>query len=325
MTTLVFDLGNVIYPAQFDRAFRAWSKGNPQDYDRIRASFAFDEAYALHERGKLSLEDYQAHVCGRWRIELTSDQFIEGWNSIFLEEFPGIRDLLGDLGKRHRIVAFSNTNPTHARFMRQKYRDVLGLFDQIVFSCEVGYRKPDKASFLSLLDTLGIRASEAAFFDDLEENVEGARSAGIESFLVAGFESLQQGLTSSRVFRETLVRSYFQSWIDRTPSVIRDHFADRVEYTECHGPRYENRRQVLRWFEDWNRKGQVLSWTIHDLKTVGDTCFVQWFFECDFEGQRGSFDGVSILRFDTQGKIASVREFQSKADHTLPYHGIDSD
>ncbi len=59
------------------------------------------------------------------------------------------------------------------------------LVDFIVISAEVGVRKPDPRIFHAALEQAGVAASEALHVGDLpEEDVAGARAAGIEAVLI---------------------------------------------------------------------------------------------------------------------------------------------
>jgi putative hydrolase of the HAD superfamily len=59
------------------------------------------------------------------------------------------------------------------------------LVDFIVISAEVGVRKPDPGIFRMALDRAGVRADEAIHVGDLlEEDVEGARRAGVRAVLI---------------------------------------------------------------------------------------------------------------------------------------------
>jgi hypothetical protein len=49
---------------------------------------------------------------------------------------------------------------------------------------------------------------------------------------------------------------------------------------------------------------------------------VKWYFECEYLENMSRFNGVSIIEFDKSGKIATVKEFESKAKHTYPYKDI---
>ncbi len=117
---------------------------------------------------------------------------------------------------------------------------------------------------------------------------------------------------------EENVRDYFRSWIEKDISVMEDLFAPHIEYSECYGPVYQGKEQCLRWFADWNAKGSVLTWDIQRIELCGTTCFVEWFFRCDYDGV-GEFNGCSIIEFTKDGQIESVKEFQSTCEHTYPY------
>ena len=59
------------------------------------------------------------------------------------------------------------------------------LLDGVVTSAEVGARKPDAAIFARALEIAGVRAEQAVHVgDSLEEDVAGARAAGIEPVLI---------------------------------------------------------------------------------------------------------------------------------------------
>lgn len=119
--------------------------------------------------------------------------------------------------------------------------------------------------------------------------------------------------------REEAVRAYFQSWLKQDDSALREIFAADAVYTESYGPQYTGLDQILRWFQDWNKRGTVLRWDVNGLTVQDDRLAVEWYFECAYEGNVDGFDGVSLIRFDEEGKIAELREFQSKHEHEYPY------
>lgn len=80
----------------------------------------------------------------------------------------------------YRTALLSNTQPSHVRLMRQ-HRTFLTAFDPILFSCEIGHRKPELAVYHDLLDRLGLKPHEVAFIDDEPANVAGAANAGLHA------------------------------------------------------------------------------------------------------------------------------------------------
>ena len=62
---------------------------------------------------------------------------------------------------------------------------LLELVDAVVSSADVGAAKPDPAVFRSALDLLGVHAEDAVHVgDSLENDVEGARAAGVRPLLL---------------------------------------------------------------------------------------------------------------------------------------------
>ena len=53
-------------------------------------------------------------------------------------------------------------------------RDLQGLFDGGIASCEVHINKPDPRIYQALLDKYQLKASECVFIDDRRENVQAA-------------------------------------------------------------------------------------------------------------------------------------------------------
>jgi len=118
---------------------------------------------------------------------------------------------------------------------------------------------------------------------------------------------------------ERTLLCWMNAWLKCDASAIEDVFADGIIYSECYGPEYRGIDQIKRWFTDWNKKGRVIEWSIRERYHDDDTLIAAWFFRCEYEGSIDGFDGVTIARFSDEGKIVSLREFQSKAEHIFPY------
>jgi putative hydrolase of the HAD superfamily len=77
----------------------------------------------------------------------------------------------------------------------------LALFDECVFSCEMGSNKPGHAIYETCLRRLGLPAGTCLFVDDSVENVRGAQEVGMAAIV---FESTGQFLAELQ--RYELVR-----------------------------------------------------------------------------------------------------------------------
>lgn len=119
--------------------------------------------------------------------------------------------------------------------------------------------------------------------------------------------------------REDIIRQYFKGWLAQDIRLISDLFSEDAKYSECYGPIYRNKKEILEWFNDWNKNGKVLEWPIKNILGFENENVVEWHFKCDDKGKVSEFDGVSIIEFNDQNKISSVKEFQSKSEHYYPF------
>lgn len=119
--------------------------------------------------------------------------------------------------------------------------------------------------------------------------------------------------------KEDIIKQYFDAWLKKESSIFLNIFNEKIIYSECYGPEYFGIKQVLQWFDDWNKQGTVLVWEIKQFIQQGYTVVAEWYFECDYNDNRDGFDGVSVVKFDDNCKIVNIKEFQSKTEHSYPY------
>jgi putative hydrolase of the HAD superfamily len=82
--------------------------------------------------------------------------------------------------RRHCTAAVLSNGTTRLR--RDLHAlDLIDEFDVIFNTAEIGLAKPDPAVFHHVLGELDVGVDEAVFIDDLLENVEGARAAGLRA------------------------------------------------------------------------------------------------------------------------------------------------
>lgn len=115
----------------------------------------------------------------------------------------------------------------------------------------------------------------------------------------------------------TKIKQYFNMWITRDFSELDTLFAKNIFYTECIGTVYQGLDEVHRWINHLTPRQYVDQWTIHDVFELPSVCVVTWYFEAH-EQQTYAFEGCSIIEFDSQAKISSIREFESKFPKYTP-------
>jgi glucose-1-phosphatase len=193
---LLFDLGRVVIDIDFSRAVACWAGHAGCEPAQLIGRFSPDDAYKRHERGEISDAEFFAALRGTLGIEVTDAQFLEGWNAIFAGEMPEIATLLARAKQRLPLYAFSNTNRAHEAHFSQAFADVLGHFRKIFLSSTIGLRKPDAAAYDHVVKEIGVPAERIVFFDDVMENIEGARARGLQAVHVTSTRDVADALAA---------------------------------------------------------------------------------------------------------------------------------
>jgi FMN phosphatase YigB (HAD superfamily) len=193
---LLFDLGHVVLDIDFGKALACWAAHAGCAPADIAARFVREESYRQHEVGKIGDADYFESLRASLGIGISDAQFLEGWNAIFTGETPGIAALLARAAKHLPLYAFSNTNAAHVAHFSQSYADVLGHFRKIFLSSSIGLRKPDAGAYDHVVKAVGVPAHRIVFFDDLAENIEGARARGLMAVHVTSPDDVADALAA---------------------------------------------------------------------------------------------------------------------------------
>lgn len=109
---------------------------------------------------------------------------------------PHYRTLLDDLRPRYRLAVVSNFDYTPTALGILREAGIVDLFETIVVSDAVGWRKPAPTIFRQTLDRMGLEAGEALFVGDRADiDVAGARAMGMDAaWLNPAAEPLPPGL-----------------------------------------------------------------------------------------------------------------------------------
>ena len=193
---LLFDLGRVVIDIDFNRAVARWAAHAGCDRALIETRFAHDAAYQRHERGEIDADQYFAHLRSSLDIDISNAQLLDGWNAIFIGEMPGISGLLARAARHRPLYAFTNSNRAHERHWSKHFADVLSHFEEVYVSSTIGLRKPDAEAFDHVVDRIGAPAERIMFFDDVLENVEGARARRLQAVHVRSMEDVENALAA---------------------------------------------------------------------------------------------------------------------------------
>jgi glucose-1-phosphatase len=193
---LLFDLGRVVLDIDFNKTLSCWAAHAGCEPAHLLGQFARDEIYHRHERGEISDGEFFAGLRASLGVELSDTQFLDGWNAIFTGEMPGIAGLLESAAERLPLYAFSNTNRAHVAHFSETYADVLRNFREIFLSSSIGLRKPEPAAYDHVVQAIGVPPERIVFFDDLAENIEGARARGLLAVHVTSPDDVADALAA---------------------------------------------------------------------------------------------------------------------------------
>lgn len=202
-----FDLGGVIV-----RIHRTWeaavtfagfTRGTPAQWTDPRVVEAWQLVHVAHHRGEVTDAAYfdrVAQLSGGFYEAEDVARIHRGW---LIEEYPGMADLVWQLGKAGLVTAcLSNTNEHHWQSLLTEpcFPSVQALQVKLA-SHRLKMMKPEAGIYVAAESALGCASDEIAFFDDLSENVEAARQRGWNTRLIDPMQSpAEQVVTALRAW-----------------------------------------------------------------------------------------------------------------------------
>lgn len=183
---IVFDLdGVVVFP---------WGFANylEREHGIMRAQTAEFFAGPFNQciKGKADVKAILPPYLETWRWPGTLDEFVEKW--LVTENLPDER-LLAEIA-RLRKAGLRCALGTNQEYNRAEYiRKDMGFekyFDELFFSCEIGYMKPELEYFYHAAKVLDFAPGEILFIDNEDKYVNAARQAGWQARLYTTYEEL---------------------------------------------------------------------------------------------------------------------------------------
>jgi putative hydrolase of the HAD superfamily len=196
---LLFDLGGVVIDIDFDRIFKKWSLYSGLPMQEIKSAFSVDAAFEQHELGQIDSADYCRYLCESIGMDMSFEEFSQGWNDIMVAPIKPTVKLLKHLSTQIPLYALSNSNPLHKAYWENTYADELGYFNQIFVSSDIGCRKPDPGAYLLVAEKLNVDPQNIVFFDDLATNVEGARNLSMQAVHVESPTDIARFIASTHL------------------------------------------------------------------------------------------------------------------------------
>lgn len=185
--TIVFDLGNVILPLDYQKTFQSFKDlGVTHEFNATNFQ---DPIFLQYEVGAISTEDFRKEFKHQHNLTISDEIFDQAWNAMLLDLPQSHLQFLQRLKSEtnYRLLLFSNINDLHYQGFMNKCRQqhgehfFAGCFDREYYSHFLGHRKPDAEGFLAILKENKLQPEQTVFIDDLPINIQSAKKLGLKT------------------------------------------------------------------------------------------------------------------------------------------------
>ncbi|MFK7600577.1 HAD family hydrolase [Deinococcus sp. SM5_A1] len=176
---VAFDWGGVFTVGTFDgRSTQNVADRSGVPVERVRESY-FRHVRQL-EVGAWPLDHFWSVMQEETGVTLPYAEFEALYLGSIVDHAP-MYATLAALSPGVRVGLLSNNYPVVSDHLRADPR--FARFDALVFSNELGHKKPAPESFAALEAAMELPAAQTAFVDDVQENIDAANAAGFHGIL----------------------------------------------------------------------------------------------------------------------------------------------
>ncbi|MCW1908768.1 MAG: HAD-IA family hydrolase [Candidatus Saccharibacteria bacterium] len=191
MKVILFDSDGVInLPGEFFSQIYAKSHGlDPEPFEEF-----FKGPYAKVNVGQTDLRELLIEYKDLWQSE-DPDAIMKFWfESENIKNEP-LLELIQQI-RASGIKCYFATNQSKYRGEYMKQVMFPGLFDGSFVSADLGVQKPDLGFYEKVIELLrrevpNLKPEEIMFFDDTQENVDAAKSLGIDAHFYEGIDQIK--------------------------------------------------------------------------------------------------------------------------------------
>lgn len=186
---IIFDLGAVIIPIDFEKTFDAFAHLSKLPKESVKQRYAESSFFIDFEKGLIGNFSFLKQLRDVLEVDatVTDQQLINAWNTLLLPIPTDRITRIQALASKYRLFLLSNTNPIHIHEVQRilyTYTQVdclERLFEHTWYSYDLGLIKPYTDIYEAVLNRKSLLAHETVFLDDNADNIAGAAQAGIHA------------------------------------------------------------------------------------------------------------------------------------------------
>jgi glucose-1-phosphatase len=199
-----FDQGGIILRVDYHKIISAFTLLGATNAEALYTQQTQVDFIDKFERGEITADEFRKAMRQNLhglRSNVTDDEIDAAWNAMILDldpkSFMPIKELLQ---KGYITFLYSNINELHCKALANAFeRDKVAhfyqeCFNEIYFSCKIGFNKPYRYSFdyltRDMTQKYNILAQEILFVDDSRKHIYSDENLGESGALSAGWQGL---------------------------------------------------------------------------------------------------------------------------------------
>lgn len=195
---ILFDLGGVFLDINYQLTQQAFVNLGITDFDnRFNQQFS-NPLFEDLETGKVTPEVFYNTFRRETQTSLLDQDIETAWNALLLCFPPERIEWLENISRKYSVYLFSNTNVIHYQCFMDIFANAFPgknfnqYFIKAYYSHELGLRKPYPDSYRRIMELEQLDAAETLFIDDTLKNIEGAKTAGLQTFWLEPGKSVEK-------------------------------------------------------------------------------------------------------------------------------------
>ncbi|MDZ7725383.1 MAG: HAD-IA family hydrolase [candidate division KSB1 bacterium] len=184
---IIFDLGGVLVEYQRSPSILEYTE-SPLTKEDLSWWWQRSSTVIRFEKGEISETEFSEKSINELNLQVSTEKFLDWFASSFKGLLPGVSDIIMQLSQTHQLATISNVNKVF--WDKFEKTDIYTFFSRRFLSFELGIRKPDLELYKIVLQTLKAPPHRLLYFDDLYENIDAAKTLGIQSYVAKNVKDI---------------------------------------------------------------------------------------------------------------------------------------
>jgi len=189
---VIFDLGGVLIENPTPAMIEYFSASLGVSAKAI--NYVASPLVLSFQKGILSEDMLWEAICQELKVQRPSSPSL--WYEAFRKSYKPREEIFSLASKLkkdgYRVGLLSNAEVPAMKFFEEQRYD---MFDEIIFSCAVGFSKPERKVYEIALERLRVLPHETVFIDDRKDFIDSAHHIGINTILFISQNQVKTDLT----------------------------------------------------------------------------------------------------------------------------------